>query len=106
MASPDRLTRDTVLRRSSGVLAERLLDETVVLHPGVARYTRLNAAGTLLWEGLDEPVSLGSLADRLVEQFGIGRARALADARSFVRSLLTRDLLVLAESRGSDVERL
>jgi hypothetical protein len=89
---------DRVVARRPGVLAERVLEETVLLDPDEGTYVRLNGAGTLLWEALErEPATLDALAGRLAERYGLDPERARADAARFVDSLAARDIV----SRGS-----
>jgi hypothetical protein len=83
-----------LVSRRDDVLAERVLDETVLLDPSTGRYVRLNATGTLLWEAL--PATLDALAARLAESYELEPARAHADAASFVDSLAERDVLRVA----------
>jgi Coenzyme PQQ synthesis protein D (PqqD) len=77
-------------------MAERLLDETVILDPQTDRYTRLNATGSRLWEELGEaPSTAGRLAAALVEEFRVPESRALGDVASFLGELERRGLVTL-----------
>jgi hypothetical protein len=87
------LDTDTRVVRREGVIAERLLDETVVLNPDSDAYARLNATGRWVWEQLAAPQTLDSLAHTLAAEFDIDARRALADVTEFVRGLLERGLV-------------
>jgi Coenzyme PQQ synthesis protein D (PqqD) len=84
---------DTRIVRRQGVIAERLLDETVVLDPDSDAYARLNATGRWVWERLAAPQTLDSLARMLAAEFDIDAPRARADVAGFVRGLLERGLV-------------
>ncbi len=86
------LDTDTRVVRREGAIAERLLDETVVLNPDSDAYAQLNATGRWVWERLAAPQTLGSLADALAAEFEIDGRRALADVTAFVRGLVERGL--------------
>jgi Coenzyme PQQ synthesis protein D (PqqD) len=89
-------TQTEVVRRE-GVIAERLLEEMVVLNLDENAYVRLNATGRWIWEQLSAPRSLASLANELAAEFEIDRQRALTDVTAFVRGLVERGL---AETRA------
>lgn len=86
----------TVASRSEEAIAERLLDETVILDPQTDRYTRLNATGSWLWEALGEaPSTAGRLAATLAKEFELPEPRALRDVATFLRELERRGLVTL-----------
>ena len=84
---------DTRVVRRQGVIAERLLDETVVLNPDSDAYARLNTTGRWVWDRLAAPQTLDSLARTLAAEFDIDGSRARADVTGFVRGLLERGLV-------------
>lgn len=86
----------TRVARCQDVIAERLLDETVILDPDSGRYARLNPSGRWIWERLARPESVGALAEAMAAEFGIPESRALADVLEFVRALRDRGLVELA----------
>lgn len=86
----------TVVSRREDVIAERVLDETVILDPQSDRYVRLNTSARSLWEALAQPRTLQALADGLVAEFGIEQPRARADAATFVGDLVERELVQIA----------
>jgi hypothetical protein len=67
----------------------------VVLNLDTNAYARLNSTGRWVWEKLDRPQTLESLARELAAEFGIDSERARADVREFVRGLLERGLVEL-----------
>jgi len=85
-----------VVRRSS-LIAERVLDETVVLDPAADVYVRLNSSGGWMWEQLREPRTVGALAQALAAEYGLEAGRAQADVTAFVDGLLERRLVEEAQ---------
>ena len=85
-----------ILRRED-VIAERVLDETVILDPRSDTYVRLNTSGRLLWEALSQPRRMQELADRLAAEFGLDPPRAQADAAAFVAHLAERGLVEVSK---------
>ncbi len=88
----DLATEAKIVRRE-GVIAERLMQETVVLNLDTNAYVRLNPTGRWVWERLETPQTLDSLAEGLAAEFEIEERRAVADVTGFVRGLLERGLV-------------
>jgi hypothetical protein len=86
----------TRVARRDGVIAQRLLDETVILDPDAGLYLRLNPSGSWIWEQLDGPQSIETLAGALADEYGIEHSRALADVAAFARELSARGLTDLS----------
>lgn len=84
------LTDDTRISPRAGLLAEQLLDETVILDPSTDAYARLNKSGTFLWPSIAEGRRMRELAQALAERFALSPERARADVEAFVRMLLDR----------------
>jgi hypothetical protein len=84
------LTDDTRISPRAGLLAEQLLDETVILDPTTDAYARLNLSGTYLWPSIAEGRPMRELAQALAERFALSPERARADVEAFVRMLLDR----------------
>jgi hypothetical protein len=87
------LPAETRFVRRDDVLAERVLEETVLLDPVAPRYVRLNATGALLWDALAEPQDADELAARLEGAFPVDRERARGDARALLDALVERGLV-------------
>ena len=89
MAATD-LSEHTRVSACRGLLAEQLLDETVILDPSTDAYARLNRAGTFLWPLIAEGRRLDELAQALAARFALAPEQARADVEAFVRMLLER----------------
>ena len=76
-----------------GYLIRQIVGEWVVVAlDGDATQSRafltLNDAGALLWQSLQRGADEGTLANSLVDAYGIDPAQAAADARAFVGRLV------------------
>ena len=68
--------------------------EILALDLAGSRYLGTNPAGALLWKALAAGATRDALADALVAEFAIDRARAAADVDVFLRDLAAQGLLV------------
>jgi hypothetical protein len=88
----DGLSSDLRLRDHD--LTWREIDgEVVAVDVAKSAYLSSNPAGSLLWSMLASGARRDGLANRLVEAFGIDRARAESDVDAFLRALDERGLL-------------
>jgi len=94
VSAPD-LEATARIARRDGVIAQRLLDETVILDPEAGTYLRLNPSGSWVWDRLDEPRSVEALAQALAGEFGVEQSRARTDVTAFARDLAARGLVEL-----------
>jgi hypothetical protein len=90
------VTDEPTIARLPGALTESVGDDAVVLDPLTGTYTRLNATGSLLWNLLAEPATVGALGARLARDHGLAEDVALRDADRFVSALRERGLLEAA----------
>ena len=58
-----------------------------------SRYLAVNPTGKVLWDALAEGATRDDLVGRLVETFGVERARAEHDVDTFTAELESRGLL-------------
>ena len=72
--------------------------ELVALDLRESRYLAVNRTGRVLWAALAEGATRDQLIERLVEAFGIERARAAEDVDAFTAELESRDLLMRERS--------
>jgi hypothetical protein len=53
-----------------------------------------NEVGARIWQLIDQRYTRGEIARRLVDDYGVGRERALVDVAAFVDALVGRGLVV------------
>jgi hypothetical protein len=84
----------TVIKLKQGDVHWREIDgEVIALETRASRYVATNGTGTVLWRALLAGTTREGLADELVSEYGIERARAQADADRFLETLVELDLL-------------
>ena len=79
--------------RTEGVTWRTVDAQAVILDLEDSCYLRLNPAGAILWERLQNECTEDDLAEVLVSEFGIGREQADHDARQFVAAVAENNLL-------------
>jgi hypothetical protein len=87
------LCESTIISRAPNTAFRELDGKMFIVGATSTKLVMLNETGTAVWGFLDQPLSLGQIADRLVEAFEVERESALQDCRSFVEALASRELL-------------
>ncbi len=84
---------------SPEVLFKVLDDEAVLLDPLSGQYFGLNQVGCRIWQLIPELGRLGSIRDRLVEEYDVSADQAWQDLKTLIAELLGRGLV----SAGSEL---
>lgn len=85
----------TVVRGSEHVEAE-MGGQTVMMSIARGRYFALEGTAQRIWQLMAEPVAVGEIVDRLVEEYDIDRATCEAEVSAFLAELIENGL---AEAR-------
>jgi hypothetical protein len=90
---------NTVVSASEAVLASPLGGEVVLLEPEAGTYFSLNEVGARIWEMIRDPVSVESIARRIVEEYDVDPIRCREDVLLLLSELVEHGL---AEIRPPD----
>lgn len=87
------LDRHTRVRRIDDVLDTEIDDQTVMMDIDQGSYFGLNPTGTRIWALLAEPIAIGDLCDRLLEEFDVPLEQCERQVVDFLESLIDRGLV-------------
>lgn len=90
------MTADLVPTRVQGFLLERLDDEVLVYHPGLAKTIRLNETASIVWELCDGRRSAGEIAAILKDAYPDDRAHIHEDVERALRHFADEGALVFS----------
>jgi predicted ATP-dependent protease len=88
----------TRYRVSADAAAASLEGGAVLLHMGTKRYYSLNETGAVVWQALEEGLEERETATRLVAEYEVGDAAALASVGALVSALVAEGLLEAVEA--------
>ena len=92
----DSVTLTSVVVRASGLLANELAGDTVLLNAQTYMFYGLNQVGSRIWELLAQPVSVEELCDALVAQFDVDVETCRADTLALLRELYAEKMISVA----------
>jgi hypothetical protein len=90
--APPTLDADTLLVASDDVLSSPLGGEVVLLEPRAGVYYSLNEVGAVMWEQLQQPVTLEAICEAVVAEFEVDIPTCEPDVRRVLGELLRHNL--------------
>ena len=89
----DQLTLDTIVRRSDALLAADLGDDVVMMDVEQGAYYGLEAVAARIWALTEQPLSVGSLCERLVTEYQISPEQCQQEVLAFLGELLNQHVV-------------
>ncbi|MBM4194715.1 MAG: PqqD family protein [Gemmatimonadetes bacterium] len=96
------LTEGTIIVASNDQVSAPLGGETVVLGMLDGIYYGFESVANRVWELIQQPRSLGSVADVIAAEFDVTRERALNDLLAFASDLRARGLIEVGPVHAAD----
>jgi hypothetical protein len=86
---------ELILYRAKDSISTELDGETVILDIASGIYSGLDFMGTFIWNQLEQPVSIASLRDAIIERYDVSEEQCVADLLDFLRDLTDNRLIVI-----------
>ncbi len=83
---------DSVVARGAEHVEAQMGGQTVMMSIERGKYFALEGTAQRIWELMAEPVRVGEIVDRLVEEYDIDRERCTAEVLAFVNELMANGL--------------
>jgi hypothetical protein len=92
-----KLTNKTTLKRNPEIISSKIDDEVVMMSIEEGKYFGLDPIGSIIWELLEEPLSLENIIPKLVEEFDVDEEQCFQDSSSFILDMLNKKTLLIQE---------
>ena len=89
----DQLTQETIIRRSDALLSTSLGDDVVMMDVEQGAYYGLEAVAARIWALTEQPLSVGSLCERLVTEYQISPEQCQQEVLAFLGELLNQHVV-------------
>ena len=89
----DQLTQETIIRRSDALLSTSLGEDVVMMDVEQGAYYGLEAVAAHIWALTEQPLSVGSLCERLVTEYQISPEQCQQEVVAFLAELLNRHIV-------------
>jgi hypothetical protein len=87
------ITLDSVVCRSSDVMASSVENELVMMDIDRGMYYALNAVGSVIWERIAQPSKVADLCDQLQQVYAVDAATCEADVLAVLNDMAANGLL-------------
>ena len=90
------LTPDAIVVAAEHQVSCNVDDESALLNLATGVYYGLNPMGSYIWKLVQQPISYGTLRDRLLGEFGAEHQTVEQDLRQFLDEMVTAGLIQLS----------
>jgi len=87
------LTPNAVIAHGEQQVSTIVDGVTVLMNVGNGKYYRLDEIGTRIWALIEKPATVGTVCDRLVQEYQVERATCEADVMALLDGLLDSSLI-------------
>lgn len=95
------LTIDSIVTRSTQVMAQPVDDELVMMHLESSQYLGLNPMGRRIWDMMESPISVQAICQQLVTEFDVEMAVCEREVLAFLSDLHESQVVELpADAKG------
>ena len=91
--SSEQITNDSIIRRNDTMLSSNLGDEVVMMDIEEGSYYGLESVAARIWALTDQPVSVGSICERLLVEYQVSSEQCQQEVRTFLGQLLERRIV-------------
>ncbi len=95
------LSLETVVVATQGQISCDLAGQRVLLNLETGVYYGLNEVGSFLWNLAQEPVSLGSLRDMVMDEYDVDSERCERDLLNLMSELIGKGLVEITDAPAS-----
>lgn len=85
---------ETIVARGSEHVETEMVGQTVMMSIARGKYFALDGTGQRIWECLIEPVSIGQIVERLLDQYEVDREQCEAEVIFFLGETMENGLTV------------
>lgn len=90
----ERIGLETVIARGADHVEAQMGGQTVMMSIRRGKYFALEGTAQRIWELMAEPVTVGEIVERLVEEYDVERTQCAAEVLAFVEQLCENGLTV------------
>lgn len=89
------LTSETLIARNTGILANEIGAETVMMSIEQGKYYGTNKTGSYIWKVLETPMTFGALCARLAADFSISEEKCAQEVKPFIEEMQKENIIAI-----------
>lgn len=93
----NQISNETVIRRSEALLSNNLGDDVVMMDIEQGSYYGLEGVAARIWDFTEKPISVGSLCEKLSNEYDVSPEKCQEEVTAFLDSLLERKIVAVVK---------
>jgi hypothetical protein len=82
-----------VYKKNNESISSKLLDEQVILDIEKGKYFSLNPVATKIWDILEQPLTIDTLCDKLIEEYNIEVEKCRTETTAYIQEMMKLGLI-------------
>ncbi|WP_137790999.1 lasso peptide biosynthesis PqqD family chaperone [Bacillus sp. E(2018)] len=95
MLTTTQLTKTSVIQQREGFIVSDMGGEKVMMGMDNGNYYNLGEVGGIIWDKIEQAISVDELTERLAAEYEISREECEAQVLSFLESLRNENLIIV-----------
>ncbi len=89
------LKNESLISRNTGILANQVGNEIVMMDMEKGKYFGTNRTGSYIWQILETPMTFASLCSRLAADFNITEEKCIEEVSVFLQQMQNEGIIVI-----------
>lgn len=91
------INSESIISKNPQIISSKMDDEVVMMSVEKGNYYGLNRVGSEIWEKLTEPLTVGCLCDKLMQEFNVEKEQCEREVITYLEKLVSEGLILVSE---------
>ncbi len=91
------ITLQSLIARNLEIITNEIDDELVMMSVEEGKYFGLNAIGASIWEQLEEPKTIESIVNILLDKFEVNQEQCEKESLDFISEMIKKNVILVQE---------
>jgi len=91
------INSESIISKNPQIISSKMDDEVVMMSVEKGNYYGLNRVGSEIWEKLTEPLTVGSLCDKLMQEFNVEKEQCEREVITYLEKLVSEGLILVSD---------
>jgi hypothetical protein len=91
------INSESVISKNPQIISSKMDEEVVMMSVEKGNYYGLNRVGSEIWEKLTEPLTVGSLCDKLMQEFDVEKEQCEREVITYLEKLVSEGLILVSD---------
>lgn len=91
------INSESIISKNPQIISSKMDDEVVMMSVEKGNYYGLNRVGSEIWEKLTEPITIGGLCDKLMQEFDVEKEQCEREVITYLEKLVSEGLILVSD---------